>query len=322
MIVQTGVECRADAHALGPHAHDDVLAQAQVRAALATQDLPIGLDFAARAAQLDDAASEEDGFADELGREDGVRPLVDLGRRPVLHDHALVHDHHPVRHRQRLFLVVRHVDERGPEATVDVDQLDLHLLAKLEIEGAERFVEQQDLRLQHQRPSQGDALGLSAAQLLGIAVLVPGHLDQLEHTAHVLGDLRPGQMLHQQPKGDVLRHRLVREESPALKHHVDGPPVRGPVGDVLALQVDAAARRTPEACAGAQQGGLAAAAGPKQGEELPGLDFERHVVERHDVPEVLGNPLKPHDRGRGRSHLIPGGAGSSRVAEAATAHHR
>ena len=118
---------------------------------------------------------------------------------------------------------------------MDVDQLDLHLLAQLEVQRAERLVEQQHLRPQHERPGQRDPLRLTAAQLLGIALLVPRHLDQLEHATHALGDLRPGQVLDQQAERDVLRHGLVREESPALEHHVDRPPVRRPVGDVLAL---------------------------------------------------------------------------------------
>ena len=69
--------------------------------------------------------------------------LVDLLGRAELLDDAVVHDRDAVRHRERLLLVVRHVDERDPDLALDALELDLHLLAQLEVERAERLVEQQ-----------------------------------------------------------------------------------------------------------------------------------------------------------------------------------
>ena len=51
-----------------------------------------------------------------------------------------------VRHRQRLLLVVRHVDERDADVLLDALELDLELLAQLEVERAQRLVEQQHRR--------------------------------------------------------------------------------------------------------------------------------------------------------------------------------
>ena len=56
------------------------------------------------------------------------------------------HDRDPVGHRQRLALVVGDVDEGDPDLLLDPGELDLHLLAELEVERAERLVEQQDAR--------------------------------------------------------------------------------------------------------------------------------------------------------------------------------
>ena len=88
--------------------------------------------------------------------------LVDLGRRPYLLDAALVEDRDAVGHRQRLLLVVRHVDERDPDLALDRLELDLHLLAELEVERAERLVEQEHLRAVDDRAREGDALTLAA----------------------------------------------------------------------------------------------------------------------------------------------------------------
>ena len=58
-----------------------------------------------------DRATQQVRLADEAGGEDGGRPVVDLCRAPLLHDAALVHEHDAVGHGQRLFLIVRHVEE-------------------------------------------------------------------------------------------------------------------------------------------------------------------------------------------------------------------
>ncbi len=81
--------------------------------------------------------------ADEVGDEAGLGKAVDARRLVELLDVALVHHRDPVRQRQRLGLVVRHVDERDADFLLQVDELDLHLLAQLGVERGERLVEQQ-----------------------------------------------------------------------------------------------------------------------------------------------------------------------------------
>ena len=61
-------------------------------------------------------------------------------------------------------------DERDPHLLLDLLELDLHLLAELEVEGAERLVEQQHLGPVDEGPGQGDALALTAGELVGLAV--------------------------------------------------------------------------------------------------------------------------------------------------------
>ena len=91
--------------------------------------------------------------------------LVDLARASDLLDLAAVHDCDPVGHRERLFLVVRDVDERRPELVLDSLELELHLLAQLDVEGAERLVEEQRRRPVDERACERDALLLAAGEL-------------------------------------------------------------------------------------------------------------------------------------------------------------
>ena len=82
-----------------------------------------------------------------------------------------------------------HVDERDPDVHLDPLQLDLEALAELEVERAERLVEEEHVGLVDERPRERDALLLAAGQLVGAALLVAGQVDQLEDLAGPAPDL-------------------------------------------------------------------------------------------------------------------------------------
>ena len=124
-------------------------------------------DVAARLAGR--LAGQQVGLAEEVGHEGGRRVLVDLGRRAQLLDLARVHHRDRVGHRHGLLLVVGDVHERDAHLGLDPLELDLHLPAQLQVERAERLVEQQHLRAVDQRAGQCDALLLAAGELRGPA---------------------------------------------------------------------------------------------------------------------------------------------------------
>ena len=109
-----------------------------------------------------------------------VGPLVDLLGAGDLLDPAAVHDRDPVGHRQRLLLVVGDVDEGDPDLALDPLQLELQALAQLQVEGAERLVEQQHLRQVDQRPGQRDPLLHAARELVRAPVDLAREPDPLE----------------------------------------------------------------------------------------------------------------------------------------------
>ena len=65
---------------------------------------------------------------------------------------------------------MRDVDERDPDLVLDPLQLELHLLAELEVERAERLVEEQHARVVDERAAEGDALLLPARELPRLAL--------------------------------------------------------------------------------------------------------------------------------------------------------
>jgi hypothetical protein len=159
-------------------------------------------------------------------------------------------------------------------------QLELHLLAQLEVQRAERLVQQQHVRLVHDGPGQGDALALAAGQLSRLAAAEPGQPDHLQRAVDLRPPFRLGHPAHPQPVLDVLRHAHVREQRVVLEHGVDVPGVRRHPGDVAAAELDPPGVRPLEPGDQPEQGGLARTGRPEQSEELARPDLQVDVGER------------------------------------------
>src|SRR5262249_40874575 len=116
------------------------------------------------------AALEHVRRADEASDELRRRMFVQVRRRAYLLDLTEVEDGDAVAHRQRLFLVVGHVDERQAQLLLDLLQLDLELLPQLQIQCPERLVEEKRLRPVDDRTGERDTLPLPARELARLAL--------------------------------------------------------------------------------------------------------------------------------------------------------
>ena len=165
------------------------------------------------------------------------------------------------------------------------------LLAHLGVERAERLVEQQHLRLDRERPREGDALALAARQLRGVAVGQPVELDELQELRHARADLvlgeAPRARPHAQAEGDVLEHRHVAEERVVLEHEADAALSHVAHGRVLAREQHLAAVGPLEPGDDPQQARLARARGAEERHQLARRDVQAHVVHRDEGAERL-----------------------------------
>ena len=109
-----------------------------------------------------------------------LRLVVDVVGRADLLDRALAHHHEAVGELERLFLVVGHEHGGVAGLVVDLAQPLAQLLADLRVERAERLVEQQHARLDGEGAGERDALALAARELLRIALVEAGELDEVE----------------------------------------------------------------------------------------------------------------------------------------------
>ena len=164
-------------------------------------------------------------------------------------------------------------------------QLDLHFFAQLQIERAQRLIEQQHLGLIDERTRQRDALTLAAGKLRRAAFALHAELHEVEHLARALRARRRVDAAYARTVGDVLQHGHVREQRVVLEHGVDVAVVGRHGRHVLAVEQHLPAIGRVEARHQPQARGLARARGPEHREELAGLDGERHVVDRAHVAE-------------------------------------
>ena len=106
--------------------------------------------------------------------------VVELVRAADLLEAAMVHNRNLVRDLHRLVLVVGDEDGGDVDDIVKLSQPLAQLSANASVEGAERLVEQEHLRLGRERAREAHALPLSARELRGVPVAEALELDEVE----------------------------------------------------------------------------------------------------------------------------------------------
>ena len=157
---------------------------------------------------------------------------------------------------------------------LDALELDLHVLAELEIEGPQGFVQQQDLGTVDQRPGDGHPLLLATGKGVCPPVFKALQTDGLQHLQDPLPDFllrelrlplgvrRVWPALHPQAERDVFKDVQVREQGVLLEHRVDLPFVGRDIIDPHTVEEDVSRQWCREAADNPQRGALAAPAGP------------------------------------------------------------
>ena len=227
--------------------------------------------------------------ADEARDEQVGGPGEDRVRARDLLDPAGAHDRDPIRHRERLELVVGHDHGRLVEALQDLLDLAAHGLAQLHVEPRERLVEQEADGVADDRAADRDPLLLALGELARPAI---EHVLELQHArdlAHAPLDLGPARPLGVERIFQVLAHGQARVERVELEGHRDVALARGELVDPPAGEPDLAAGRGFQPGDHPQRRGLAAARGAEQADHLARLDREINRIHRDQLVEALGD---------------------------------
>ncbi len=223
-----------------------------------------------------------------------------LGRADLLDD-APAHHHDPVAQGHGLDLVVRHVDGGGAQPALQGCDLGAHLDAEFGVEVGERLVHQEGLRVPDDGAAHGDALTLAAGEVGGLSVQV---LREVEDAGGLLdlgvddGLVRLGQP---QSEAHVVADVHVWVEGVALEHHGDVTVLGRAVVDHPAVDPQGAFGDVLQSGDHVEGGGLAAAGGADQDDELAVGDGEVEVVDGESAVGVALGDAVEDDLG----HVLP-----------------
>jgi hypothetical protein len=184
-------------------------------------------------------------------------------------------DHDAVAHRDGLVEVVRDEQHRLFLRAPQREHFVLHQLPRLDVQRRERFVHQDDVGVEHQRLREAHALAHAAGQLVRIAIGERGQADALQPLGRERARVRVARAAERQPGHHVAERGAPGHQALGLEHVA-----RAPVDarQRLAEHAHAARARREQAGGHVQQRALAAAGRPDDGDELAGLDRERHVA--------------------------------------------
>ena len=173
--------------------------------------------------------------ADEGGYESGGGFVVNLVHCPDLLDFSGVDHRHTVTHGEGLLLIVGHINEGDAEFFLKLLEFHPHLGSQLGVEGAQRFVEEENLRFADDGAGQGDALALATGKLSRLAgdeIAQRGHLhDAFDTTC----DIRRRDAFHTEAEGDVFVNCEMREEGVILKNLIHIAPIGWIECDILSV---------------------------------------------------------------------------------------
>ena len=193
-----------------------------------------------------------------------------VGIGNLLH-HAVLHQHDLVGDAHGLLLIVGDENGRDLGFLLDSANLAAHFHAKPGVQVAQRLVQEQHIRLFHQRPGDGHPLLLSAGELTGLPVQHGLDLHQLgnllrrsipRRTAEFLACSR---VLHVgQGEGNVLPDRHVRVQGVVLEHQAHVPLFGHQGGHIPVPEPDLTIGDAFQTRQHIQRGGLAASAGAEE----------------------------------------------------------
>ena len=180
---------------------------------------------------------------------------------------------------------------------MDVLDLDLHVLAELFVERAERLVHEHDLGLEDERAGKGYALLLAARELVGAARAIAAELHHLERPLDAPAGLRLGHPARLQRKGEVLGDRHMGEQGVVLENDANVALVRRDVVQGLAGEGDLPMCGDLEAGEHHECRRFARARWPEKGEKLALLDIQVQVLDHQShAVEALLNVGEADDR--------------------------
>ena len=155
------------------------------------------------------------------------------------------------------------------------------------VEAGERLVEDEQLRLVHQRRRELRPLLVAVRELLDLRVGAVGETEPLQPVAPPRRAPRASQSVQAAEVGELLADRHPRVEAALLRHVAEAQPLREPDRPSVPEHLAAVELDEPEDRAHRRR--LAGPVRAEEAEHPPALDRERAAVERLHRPEPLAD---------------------------------
>src|SRR5262249_38949487 len=197
----------------------------------------------------------------EAGHELVLRLIINFHGWTDLLDKAIAHDYDTVPHGHGFHLVMGHINHRGIETLVELDQLSTHIDPQLGVQVTQWLIKQEDFRLPHNRPAYCDALPLSTRELLRLAVEQIADTENVSRGFDPTLDLVPRGTAQLEREGHVFVDRHVRVEGIILEHHGDITVFWGYIVHQALTDIDLSCRDVLQPCDHAQRRCLATSRG-------------------------------------------------------------
>jgi len=160
------------------------------------------------------------------------------------------------------------------------------------VEAAERFVEQQNLRIVKDRASQAQPLRLAARERVRIGVALEVEIDDFEHLVASSAPLRAANPISRRKELQILDHLHVVVHAKEVGHVADEPANLLGLGiDRIAADVRFAPGRVEQRGDDPHRRGLARAVGTDEAEAIPLVQREIDVSDGERVAVLLGQPF-------------------------------
>ena len=172
-----------------------------------------------------------------------------------------------------------HENEGDSRGFLDFFQFLLHILAKLQVQRAQRLIQKKNLRFVDQRPGDCNTLLLTAGQAGDTAVGKAGQHNHVQHFIDLLLDLLFGQLSLPQGEGDVFKHIQVREQGVFLEDRIDVALVGRDIVDAFSHENHIALIRVDKAADDSQGCSFSAAGGAQKGNKLIVMNIQTDIVQ-------------------------------------------
>ena len=227
---------------------------------------------------------------------DGTGPPAEFRKR-IISDHpSMIHDHHPVAEAFHLLHVVRGVEQRFSGATKQFDVVENGVPA-LRINPHRGFVEEQQLRVMHQRRRQIEASFHAPGEGLYAIARAGRQAHDFQHLAAASLERIARESLHGAEEAEVFERGDFAVEREILRDQPHPAFVRiGFLAKELAADPNLPGIGPDESREHGDGRGLARAIGPQKPHRLAGLHLQMKAIHRQAGPVTTHQTAGAKDR--------------------------